>query len=216
MMKHILLINPNSSQATTSMMLAIAETAAEGRVAVVGATATRSPSMIVMPAELEASAAEVVEIGQAHAPDCVGIIVSAFGDPGAVELRRRVSVPVVGICEASMLEAAAGGRRFGVATTTPDLLDAIDQHAYRLGLDAQYCGIRCTADDPRTLVGDPRALHDNLAIEVQKSFEEDRAQAVIIGGGPLGHAAEVLKATFEHPVLSPIACAVRYLQNRAA
>jgi allantoin racemase len=210
---HILLVNPNSSEATTRMMLAIAERAAGGRIAVAGATATRSPAMIVTAGELAASAAEVVEIGSVHDAACAGIIVSAFGDPGLEELRSRVTIPVTGICEASMLAASVGGRRFGVATTTPDLVEAIADHAHRLGLSGLYTGARCPVEDPVFLTRDPSAIVEMLARNVEECTELDGARAVIIGGGPLGEAAESLRERFIFPVLSPIRSAMEHIQN---
>jgi len=213
MKPHILLVNPNSSEATTRMMRAIAERAAGAGIAVVGATATRSPAMIVTAGELAASAAEVVEIGSAHDAACVGIIVGAFGDPGAEELRSRVAVPVTGLCEASMLAASRGRRRFGVATTTPDLVDAIADHAHRLGLAGLYAGARCPVEDPASLTNDQSALVEVLARKVEECIDLDGARAVIIGGGPLGEAAESLRERFAFPVLSPIRSAMEHMQN---
>ncbi|WP_029002526.1 aspartate/glutamate racemase family protein [Azorhizobium doebereinerae] len=207
----VLLINPNSSCATTDMMLAIARRAAGGRTAVVSATATRGPAMIVTPGELDAAADEVVEIGLRHAAGCAGIIVGAFGDPGAETLQARAPVPVVGLCEASMLAAARGGRRFGVATVTPELADAIAGHARRLGLAGLYTGIRCSVGDPRSLAQDPARLHAALAEQVTACIDADGAEAVIIGGGPLGQAAETLQPLFTTPVLAPIPCAMERL-----
>ncbi|MBS0342893.1 MAG: aspartate/glutamate racemase family protein, partial [Proteobacteria bacterium] len=125
-MTNILLINPNASRATTEMMVRIAQAEAPAGHAIVGATARRGPQMIVNEEELRAAAQEVEHAWRAERAPHAGVIVSAFGDPG-VELLRRASpgTPVVGICEASMLEAAEGGRRFGVATVTPDLVDSI-------------------------------------------------------------------------------------------
>jgi hypothetical protein len=45
----ILLINPNSNQATTDMMVQIAQSAASDDIKIVGATAPHSPPMIVDP-----------------------------------------------------------------------------------------------------------------------------------------------------------------------
>ena len=108
----ILLINPNSSEATTAMMIAIALSAIEPRCKVVGAPATRSPAMIVEPAALLASASEVLEIALAHEKTCDGLIVAAFGDPGLPEIRGRLSIPSVGIAESAMITAAQGSRRY--------------------------------------------------------------------------------------------------------
>jgi allantoin racemase len=208
MTAHILLINPNSSQATSDMMHAIALTALDARMAVETVTARRAPSMIVTPEQLTASAAEVVELGTAHGRDCAGIIVSAFGDPGLAELRRKVAMPVVGICEASMIEASQGGRRFGVATSTPDLIEAIGQRAHDLGLAHLYTGIRCTEGDPVALAADRALLTEALAGAVSDCIRLDGAEVVIIGGGPLGQVAEALRLRFHKPVLGPIPSAV--------
>lgn len=212
---HILLINPNSSQATSAMMQVIAQRAAGDGLAVAVATATRSPAMIVTEEDLLAAAAEVVEIGMGHAADCAGIVVSAFGDPGLDELRERVDIPVTGICEASMQTAAQGGRSFGVATTTPLLADAIAGRAATLGFAERLTGIRCTAGDPLALSADKAALTAALG-EMVEACIGDGAQAVIIGGGPLGEAAGVLQAHYATPVISPIPCAIAFLLDQIA
>ena len=131
-MPRILLINANSSEATTAMMVGIARGVVPETISVVGATATRSPPMIVTAEALAAAADEVIEIGMREAGAVAGVIVGAFGDPGLASLQRQLPIPVVGICQAAMLEAATDGRRFGVATTTPDLVAAIDQTGARL------------------------------------------------------------------------------------
>ena len=211
MTRHILLINPNSSQATSAMMQAIAQRAADDALAVTVVTASRSPAMIVTEEALQASAAEVVEIGTRHAADCAGIVVSAFGDPGLDELRRRVEIPVTGICEASMRAAAQGGRPFGVATTTPLLAGVIAARAAALGLAERLTGIRCTAGDPLALSGDKAALTLALGEMVEACIAADGAEAVIIGGGPLGEAAGALQARYTTPIISPIPCAIASL-----
>jgi allantoin racemase len=204
----ILLINPNSNQATTDMMVQIAQSAASGDIEIVGATAPHSPPMIVDPEALAASAPKVVEIGVGLGNDVSGIIISAFGDPGIAELRRRVNVPVVGIAEAAMLAASYKGRRFGVATTTPKLVASIDARAAELGLAQLYTGTRLTLEDPNSLVADPGRLVEALRQVVFTCIELDKAEAVIIGGGPLGNAATALTPMFSIPVIAPIPAAV--------
>jgi Asp/Glu/hydantoin racemase len=207
----ILLINPNSSQATTDMMVRIAQSVAPADVQIVGATAPHSPPMIVDPAALAASAPQVVEIGVTQGTGAAGIIISAFGDPGIDALREQVSVPVVGIAEAAMLAASANGRRFGVATTTPALAPSIDARAAGLGLGRFYTGVRLTPQDPNRLVADPAQLVAALRQAVSDCITLDKAEAVIIGGGPLGNAATALTSMFAVPVIAPIPAAVERL-----
>lgn len=213
-MTSILLINPNSSEATTAMMVAMAEATAGPRVKVVGVTAPSGPGMLVNPADLDASVAAVVALGLRHGPDFNGVIVGAFGDPGVTWLRDRLLVPVTGLGEASMREAVAGGRRFGVATTTPYLVDRIDAAAVRLGLGGLYVGTRLTEDDPLALAGDPPRLERALGRAVFQLLSVDGAEAVIIGGGPLSQAAAALSGRFGVSVIAPVAAATRAVLHR--
>lgn len=215
-MQEILLINPNASAATTAMMVDIARSEAPEGFAVRGATATNGPSMIVNARELAASAQEVEQVWRSAGNGWAGVIVSAFGDPGADQLGALCDVPVVGIAQASMLEASRGGRRFGIATVTPELVASIEARAQALGLMAAYTGTRLTEGDPRALAADPQALEAALAGAVQRCIDEDGAEAVIIGGGPLGQAAIALGARFDVPLVAPISAAMRLLLSRMA
>lgn len=215
-MKHpILLINPNTSDATTQMMARIARQALPAGWPLEAVTAAKGPPMIVDETELRAAAGEVEHcwrrVGGAA---WSGVIVSAFGDPGLPALRAATPLPVAGLCEASMLEAAAGGRRFGIATVTPQLADAIAAHAQALGLASLYTGIRLTDGEPRALAADAQALTEALAAAVARCID-DGAEAVIIGGGPLGEAAHTLAPRFAVPVIAPIPAAVRYVLRHA-
>ncbi|WP_426611136.1 aspartate/glutamate racemase family protein [Bradyrhizobium sp. McL0616] len=206
--RRILLINPNSLEATTAMMVAIARSVATDGFDVVGATAARAPSMIVTPDALEAAAPEVEEIATACGNGCNGIIVAAFGDPGLAGIKAGMKLPSVGIGESSMLEAAENGRRFGVATTTPLLQSRIDTLPAALGLRSLYTGTRFAEGDPQELMRDPSQLRAALAAAVEACIAQDGAEAVIIGGGPLGEAARELQPMFTVPIIAPIPSAV--------
>ncbi|MET4274372.1 MULTISPECIES: aspartate/glutamate racemase family protein [unclassified Bradyrhizobium] len=204
----VLLINPNSSVATTAMMVAIAKSAAVDGFDVDGATATRAPQMIVTPDALDAASTEVLEIAQSNRHACDGIIVAAFGDPGLAGIKAAMKLPAVGIGESSMLEAAENGRRFGVATTTPLLEAKIDALPEALGLRSHYTGARFAKGDPQDLMRDPAWLRAALAGAVEACIAQDGAEAVIIGGGPLGEAARELQPMFTVPIIAPIPSAV--------
>ncbi|MGY4511994.1 aspartate/glutamate racemase family protein [Bradyrhizobium sp. USDA 3650] len=204
----ILLINPNSSAATTEMMVAIARSAAGDGIDVDGATATRAPQMIVTPDALDAASAEVLEIAQSNRHACDGIIVAAFGDPGLAGIKAAIELPTAGIGESSMLAAAENSRRFGVATTTPLLAAKIGALPAALGLRSRYTGVRFAEGDPQELMRNPARLRTALAGAVEACIAQDGAEAVVIGGGPLGEAARELQPMFTVPIISPIPSAV--------
>jgi allantoin racemase len=195
------------------MMVRIAQSAVPDDTEVIGATAAHGPPMIINVAALAASAPHVVEIGLSHGQDVSGIIISAFGDPGITDLRNKVGLLVVGIAEAAMLEASGNDRRFGVATVTPELVGSIDAMAAELGLAHLYTGTRLTPEDPLELAADPDRLIEALHRAVVACIQLDQAEAVIIGGGPLGNAATALSPLFSIPVIAPIPAAVRRLMT---
>ena len=207
-MQYILLINPNTSQPTTQMMLGLARASLGGRMEIRGLTLARGVPMIVEEDDLRAAADAVGALDLPDAGAC-GVIVGAFGDPGADALRHRLAVPVVGIGEAAMREAAQGGRRFGIATTTPALASSIVANVRRHGLDTVFTGVRFTCGDPHMLGRDPAALEAALAAAIRDSVVTDGAEAVVIGGGPLGQAAHALSTRFEIPVIGPVPAACR-------
>jgi allantoin racemase len=205
----ILLINPNSSVATTQTMVEIARQTAGSALDISGATATRAPLLITTPRALEDAGSEVVEIAAAQADSFDGFIVSAFGDPGLDTLRARVGRLAVGIANAAIVEAASHGRRFGIATTTPELETQIVGRVGAAGLSSQFTGVRFTTGDPAALMSNGDALMRSMATVIRGCIEEDGAEAIIIGGGPLARIAQALQFVFAAPIIAPIPAATR-------
>jgi allantoin racemase len=94
---------------------------------------------------------------------------------------------------------------------TPELAAPITERARDLGLLHLFTGIRLRPGDPVALAADPSRLQERLEDAVAKCFDDDHAEAVIIGGGPLGEAATVLAQSFKRPIIAPIPSAVRQL-----
>ncbi|WP_137134241.1 aspartate/glutamate racemase family protein [Rhizobium sp. FKY42] len=208
-MPHITLINPNTSQDTTAMMTEIARNELPPGFNVEGKTARHGVAMILNAYQLEDAAEETISIGLLASAKSNGLIISAFGDPGLQKLRAGCSLPVVGICEASMLEATVGKRRFGIATVTPELVSSFAAKARALGVANFYTGTRLTSGNPVDLTGSPERLYEALEKAVRECVNLDGADVVIIGGGPLGQAAHALQKALAVPVIAPIGSAVR-------
>jgi Asp/Glu/hydantoin racemase len=211
-----LLINPNTSVATTAAMVEIAREEAAGRAIIGGLTAPSGASLITGEAALEAAGRAVASLGSAilaDGPD--GVIVSAFGDPGLDALRTVLSMPVTGIAEAGMAEAGEGGRRFCVVTTTPDLKAAIERTARRYGHAESFAGVWLTPGEPSALMGDPARMVEALHDACLQAVREADVAAIVIGGGPLAVAARSLKDRIGVPLIEPVPCAVRLALKRA-
>ena len=216
----ILLINPNTSQSTTENMAKQARAALPAHVQLLTATAQRGQAMITDEAGLQVAEQEVLRLGQAFAEEVSdrrrAIIIAAFGNPGLELLRTALAcaaLPVFGIGEAVMRAAASAPdqqpRRFGIATTTPQLQASIAASVQALGLESQFSGMRIARGEPLALASDPDLQRERLAEAVAECIDRDGAQAVVIGGGPLAQVALQLAPRFAVPVLSPIEAAVQ-------
>ncbi|WP_127090503.1 aspartate/glutamate racemase family protein [Aquabacter cavernae] len=215
-MRRLVLLNPNTNAATTESMCAIARQAVPG-VGVDGLTAPRGVSMITTPGALveagDVVAGMALEMSSSP-PD--GLIIGAFGDPGLERAARVLACPVTGLGEAAMREAGAGGRSFAVVTVTPDLVASITHMAHRLGLAAQFRGVVLTDGDLGPLMGNADALLAALQAACERALAPGGLAALVIGGGPLGAAADALAARFRVPLINPVAAAARLAVARMA
>lgn len=208
----VALINPNTSDATTAAMVALAQAELGARVRVEGLTAPFGAPMIVDAAALAEGARAVAAVVAGWSPPD-GAIVAAFGDPGIDAVEAALPGRVVGIGAAGLAEAAAGGRPFAVATTTPGLVAAIEARVAALGLTAGWRGVHLTPGDPTALVADPDWLVAALGAAVAAA-EAAGAAAVVIGGGPLATAARALRGRFAAEIVEPVPAAARAMRRR--
>lgn len=213
----ITLVNPNTNAATTQAMLAIAREAAGTGALLDAQTAGFGASLIVDEATLAVAADAVAALRPVllgNSPD--GVIIAAFGDPGHERLARELGCPVVGIAQAGMAEAAQAGRRFCIVTTTPELTRTILLTAERYGLRSQCTGVHVTPGDPRALMADAQALEQALLHLCKRAVDDDGAQAIVIGGGPLALVGRALALRLTVPVIEPVPAAVRLVMARIA
>lgn len=210
-MHHFVLLNPNTSTASTHMMLEIARETLAGRATIEGMTAQVGASVITDPAALAVAATQVERMAETLVGRPVsGVLVAAFGDPGLDATRVRLPILLTGLAEAAIGAASVGGRRFSIVTTTP-ALDAALKH--RVAMSAEqpnFAGIRYTQSGPSGMQ-DPERLHDELAQACEQAISQDGANAIIIGGGPLAAAARRLRRTVAAVLIEPIPVAVKLM-----
>jgi Asp/Glu/hydantoin racemase len=208
----VLLVNPNSNRDTTVMMTELIRPRLAGAgLEVEGVTVEHGPTMLVDPEALAASAPHVVDVvrRRLEADDAdrfAAVVVAAIGDPGRDQLEELLDLPVVGIGQASIAEASRAGRRFGMATSTPLLVDSLTALVGRYGAADSFTGVRLTESDPLVLAADPERQFEELAAAVTASVA-DGAEAVIIAGGPLGATARRLAALDLAPIIEPLPAA---------
>lgn len=136
------------------------------------------------------------------------VLLACFGDPGLFALREVSPVPVVGLAEAAMQQAAQSGR-YSIVTGGVLWKPMLSRLAHALGLSASIASIR-----PITLTGDqiaagPEGAMKFLAAEAQAAADQDGAQAVILGGAALAGLAARIAPMVSVPVIDSVHAGAR-------
>ena len=189
----IALLNPNTSTHSTQQMMASALTVLPPGVRLEGRNVRAGQPIIADPAALAQAALAVDACGAALAEEGFdGIIVAAFGDPGVPALRQRLVLPVTGLGEAGIAEAARGGLPYAIVTITPELQDSLLAAAHAAAPPGQLVGIRYTRGPLQEVMRSPCSQHDALlAFEEPLQVDVEDLRPTI--HGLLGLLVEIVK-----------------------
>jgi allantoin racemase len=89
-------------------------------------------------------------------------VIGHFQEPGLLEIRGAVDIPVIGLGEATMLHALSMGRKFGLVTIDPLFIDWHERQVRAHGFEQRCVGVR--------------ALHMDLP-RFMKAFTEEATYA---------------------------------------
>ena len=203
----ILLANPNTTQAMTDSMAALALAAVPPGTTVVARTAPRGFPYISSLAEAQVAGAICLEM-LAEAPTVDAAIIAAFGDPGLAAARELFDFPVIGMAEAAILSAIQLGARFAIVTFTPAMTPWYRASVSALGMDNRCLGV-ITPDDPAVQVTDVAQTRRTILRDLAWGAAEDGADVIIFGGAPLAGLAQDLAHDVPAILVDPITAATR-------
>ncbi len=115
-------------------------------------------------------------------------VIGHFQEPGLLEIRGAVDIPVIGLGEATLLAGLSMGRRLGLVTIDPVFVDWHERQVRAHGLEQRVAGVRALRMD---LPGFMRAFTDEAAYaKVRAEFVEQvrplvgaGAEVIIPAGG---------------------------------
>ena len=205
----LLLINPNITAAMTDQMAAEARRFASAGTEIVSVTAAFGTQYIENRAEAAIAGHAVLDAVAKHAAGFDAIIVSAFGDPGLAAAREFADIPVVGIAESAMLTAWMLGRRYSIVCLTPRLRRWYIECAREHGLDARLASVRALDVAIPDITQAKDQFRERLVEECLSAVEDDEAEVIICGGGPIAGLAREVADRIPVPTLDGVSCAVR-------
>ncbi len=218
-MTHLLLINPNTTEAMTTLMLREARktvradtvlTAVSGRF---GAryVASRAAYAIAGHAALDAYAEHDAD-GTAG---CDAVVLACFGDPALLALKEIACQPVVGMAEASCLTAAALGGRFAIVTGGERWGPMLTEFVAALGLTERLATIQTVAPTGADIARDPKGSLALLVAACTAAVTEHGADTVILGGAGLAGLAGQIADQVPVPLIDSLIAAVRMAEQLA-
>jgi Asp/Glu/hydantoin racemase len=212
----LLFINPNITEAITDVMATEARKSASPGTEIVPVTAKFGTLYIENRAEAAIAAHAVLEALAEHRAGCDAAIISAFGDPGLSAGRELMDMPVVGIAEAAFLIAYTQGRRYSIVCPTKRLRTWFMECAVEHGLDGRMVSARALTGPVADITRAKQDLADPIVEQCRLAVEEDDAEVVILGGGPVAGLAREIAPLVPVPVIDGVSCAVQLAESLVA
>jgi allantoin racemase len=113
-----------------------------------------------------------------------GVVIGCTQDPGLIEARSIVDIPVTGVTESSVAIASSLGSRFSVVCLLASEAASIEDKLRRYGVIDRLAGIRfteLTAVEVKRLYEDPEKLVSAFSEVATRSVREDKAEVIIAG-----------------------------------
>ena len=205
-MRRLLVINPNTSQSVSTLLQTHVQASAGLHVQVHTTTARFGAPYISDEAGYAVAAHAALDawahaLATGPAPDAV--LIGCFGDPGLLALRESSPVPVTGLAEASVIEAARHGR-FAIVTGGERWGPMLQRLAQALGHAHALAGIHTVAPTGAQLAADPEAARTLLAQACRDVVRQMGVQAVILGGAGLAGMAALVQSQVTVPVIDSV------------
>ncbi|MDP3239030.1 MAG: aspartate/glutamate racemase family protein, partial [Reyranella sp.] len=188
-MTNILLINPNTTKSITDLVLKTAKGFASKGTRLRALTGSFGPRYIASRAGYAIASHAALDAYANDRRPKDAVVLACFGDPGLAALKEVSPVPVVGMADASILQACAMGNRFSIVTGGERWKSMLEEFVANHGLSSRLASVRTVAPTGADIARDPTAAMELLAKGCSACVKEDGADVVILGGAGLAGLA---------------------------
>ena len=211
----LLVLNPNSSDTVTGVVMESARRGASAGTELVGVTTKGGTRNIDSAFGDYLSGAFAIrtclESVEVHEPDAV--VLAGFGRVGIDALKEALTVPVVSISEASMAVACLLGHRFTTLTMLQQFIPYQQDLVRYYGFEAKCASVRAINVNVEQCVTDRERTLAELSAAIRAVVDQDRAEVVILAcAGLCGYDRELTELAGV-PVLDPVAVAVKVAEG---
>ena len=226
---HVLVINPNTTEAVTQALLmklsaGLPQVQWHGQTAAFGAPYIADEYSYCVAGHAVLDAWEhATALAPAGGFDAV--VVGCFGDPGLQAMQEVANTPVYGLAQAAVWGMAAQGhQRMAIVTGGEKWKPMLERwsraNGYAPGTaagagseGAQVVQISTVAANGMDLMRAPQVAAQALAVSCQQSLSSSGAQAVLLGGAGLAGMGERVRALTGLPVWDCVEALQWWLQR---
>jgi allantoin racemase len=189
----ILVINPNTTESMTEHLRRELEGVAGPGVELTCANPEHGPVSIESAYDEALAIPPTLElVRSAEREGYDAVVLACFSDPGLEAARELVSIPVVGIEEATLHLAAQLGFRFTILTTRCQRVPAKTEHVAMRGLAGRLASVRPLEMSVLEMDAEPERTKTRILEVAGAAVREDGAEVIILGcAGLAGYAADM-------------------------
>lgn len=197
----ILIINPNSDEEMTQVILRNARAYADGMFEVDCITNVTAPPFIVTYSDIAATTEGMLQILRENEEKYDAFLVGCHGDPNLDLLREVTDKLVIGIGEASMKIASMLGHKFTILSPGDRGMPNKEVLIQRYHLENYVASIVSSNQG-----GIDWQSKEPLIRAGKLAMERDGCEVIVLGCAGLGHIAADLEAELGIPVLYSVTC----------
>lgn len=215
-MRHLLVINPNTGQATTHRLQSWISSLLPADIELQCITARFGAPYIACEASAAVAGHALIDAWAHHLthtstpPD--GVLIACFGDPGLFALRASSACPVSGLAEASFIQASQMGP-FAIVTGGVHWPAMLHRLAQNLGFEKQLTGIEIVQETGAQLLADKDMALRVLAQACEKAASSG-AKSIIMGGAGLAGYAQMLQSHIQLPLIDSVSAGLDLYLNQ--
>lgn len=130
--------------------------------------------------EHEAFSPMLALMREAEADGCHAAVIGCFYDGGLRELREALTIPVVGMAEASLLLATTMGHKFSIVVGRRKWVPKMSDNVVLQGLERRLASFRSVEMGIPDVLADPDRFFDRVLEEGRRAVEEDGAEVIVL------------------------------------
>lgn len=211
----LLMINPNTTPAMTTLMRDVAREAAAPATEIVAVTGRFGARYVASRAAYAIAGHAALDAYAEHGADADVVALSCFGDPGLLALKEIARQPVIGMAEAACLHAASLGGRFAIVTGGERWGPMLREFVAAIGLESRLAYVQTVAPTGADIAARPKESLELLAAACRVCVDNYRADSVILGGAGLAGLARRIEASVPVPLIDSVVAVVEAAERLA-